>query len=179
MSNTGAAQSLIRSGRAWLLGAAWLLAACGGVPRRACASRGSARNVGTVTGKFEGYTVERKRLGFVVVGTGSRRWASLYASPRKCGIPTLEERNPLLLAALRNFELSDWSMDGCGEEQIGIPDFCELAPVVRRVGEFLAENKLGERVSVEVAVDCLVQVNSPANSALEEGIGPTLRSRRF
>lgn len=46
--------------------------------------------MGTVTGKLEGYTVERKRLGFVVVGTGSRPWASLYASPIKCGIPTLQ-----------------------------------------------------------------------------------------
>jgi len=71
MSNADAARNLIRSGQAWLLGAAWLLAACGGVPRRACAPRGSAPDVGTVTGKFEGYTVERKRLGFVVVGTGS------------------------------------------------------------------------------------------------------------
>lgn len=67
----------------------------------------------------------------------------------------------MFLAALQNFELSDWSMDGCGEEQIGIPDFGELAPVLRRVGEFLAENKLGERVSVEVAADCLVQLDSP------------------
>ena len=147
-----------------------MLAACGAAPR-ACAPRGSARDVGTVTGKFEGYAVERKGFGFVVVGTGSRRWASLYASPRKCGIPTLEEQNPLFLAALRDFELSDWSMDGCGEEQIGIPDFGELAPVLRRVGEFFAENELGERVSVEVAVDCLVQLDSPPNSALEESIG--------
>jgi len=79
-------------------------------------------------------------------------------------------QNPLFLAALRNFELSDWSMDGCEEEQIGIPDFGELAPVLRRVGEFLAENELGKRVSVEVAVACLAQLNSPPNSALEEGI---------
>src|SRR6188768_280904 len=122
------------------------LLACGAPHTSPCVVSGTPADVGdvrTILGDFDGYRIQREGLGFTVIGTGTRRWRALYDSPRECQVPTLTSQNPILESALRNYEVSGWRADGCGHEELDIPHFGELRPLLRHIGQFLAQQDLG------------------------------------